>query len=726
MNVTGLSSLIANTSPVAGVIISVALMLFSGFAMTRLTKLARLPNVTGYILAGILIGPYVLNLVPQRIIDGTDFLSDIALAFIAFSTGEFFKLSVLKKSGMKVVWITIFEAVLASVFIFILTFLVLRLELAFSIVLSALASATAPASTMMTIRQTGAKGDFVDTLLQVVALDDVVGLVLYSIAISVALASLSGASGFSFETLGKPVLLNLLVLALGSAFGLFMKLLMPQKRSKDNKLIISVALLFAFCGVCALLDISPLLGCMMMGTVYTNIADDDKLFKQLNYFSPPILLLFFVRSGMSFQLDALVSSSGDLNGVPLLVIGVSYFLVRILGKYVGAWLGCRLVKKDKLVRNYLGLALIPQAGVAIGLAALGARTLGGTMGSDLQTIILASSVLYELIGPGCAKLALYLSRSYSTRLEDVAAVEEVTETGERKSDVQLLIERIQKIQSELPALDNDISEEEAAFTEAAEEQLAQTQAQRRFFYLRRRHMKTDWIAGLLGPWSAELAPGSILLRLALSMALAAIIGCERSSKRHSAGLRTFILVSLAGTATMLIDQYLMELLPVTIPVLSAAAVIGITTISANSILFSSKNQIKGLTTSVGLWCCGIVGLALGAGLYTLALVLFLALLCSMSGLPALETHLKDRSNHFEVHLELKNKLDLPGFVSTVRALGIRIDDIESNPAYLNSGLSVFTVSFTVSSAELKQYKKHGEIIEALRSLDYVYYIEEMN
>jgi Kef-type K+ transport system membrane component KefB len=264
-----------------------------------------------------------------------------------------------------------------------------------------------------------------------------------------------------------------------------MKLLMPQKRSKDNKLIISVALLFAFCGVCALLDISPLLGCMMMGTVYTNIADDDKLFKQLNYFSPPILLLFFVRSGMSFQLDALVSSSGNLNGVPLLVIGVSYFLVRILGKYAGAWLGCRLVKKDKLVRNYLGLALIPQAGVAIGLAALGARTLGGTMGSDLQTIILASSVLYELIGPGCAKLALYLSRSYSTRLEDVAAVEEVTETGERKSDVQLLIERIQKIQSELPALDNDISEEEAAFTEAAEEQLAQTQAQRRFFYLRR-------------------------------------------------------------------------------------------------------------------------------------------------------------------------------------------------------------------------------------------------
>ena len=482
-----LQQTLAQLPQVPTVIISVALMLFSGFLLTRITKLLRLPNVTAYIVAGILIGPYCLNLVPQRIIDGTDFLSDIALAFIAFSTGEFFKLSVLRRNGMKVVWITIMEAVLASVVVFVLTYWVLGLELAFSIVLAALASATAPASTMMTIRQTGAKGDFVDTLLQVVALDDVVGLVLYSVAISVALASMQGAEGFTFGTLAKPILLNLLVMGLGCIFGLFMKLLMPSKRSTDNKLIISIALLFSFCGVCALLDVSPLLGCMAMGTVYTNIAENDKLFKQLGYFSPPILLLFFVHSGMSFQLDALVSAEGALNGIPLLVIGASYFVARILGKYLGAWLGCWMVGKDKLVRNYLGLALIPQAGVAIGLAALGARTLGGDMGSDLQTIILASSVLYELIGPGCAKLALYLSKSYSTRLEDVAPVEEVTQTGQRKSDVQLLIERIQKIQKELPEHEAAMamSEEEAAFTEAAEEHLAQTQVQRRYFFMRR-------------------------------------------------------------------------------------------------------------------------------------------------------------------------------------------------------------------------------------------------
>ena len=199
---------IQSEQPVASIIISVALMLIAGFLLTRVTKLLRLPNVTAYIVAGILIGPYCLNLVPQRFIDGTSFLSDIALAFIAFSTGEFFKLDVLKKNGMKVVWITVFESVLASLLVFVLTFFILHMDLAFSIVLSALASATAPASTMMTIRQTGAKGDFVDTLLQVVALDDVVGLVLYSVAISIALASLSGSQGFSFQTIGKPILMN--------------------------------------------------------------------------------------------------------------------------------------------------------------------------------------------------------------------------------------------------------------------------------------------------------------------------------------------------------------------------------------------------------------------------------------------------------------------------------------------------------------------------------------
>ena len=147
-----------------------------------------------------------------------------------------------------------------------------------------------------------------------------------------------------------------------------------------------------------------------------------------------------------------------------------YFLVRILGKYTGAFAGCWITGKPNTTRNYFGLALIPQAGVAIGLAALGARTLGGSMGSALETVILASSVLYELIGPACAKLSLYLSKSYTNKLEEIAPVEECLPEGEKKTDVEILIERIQKIQAELAREEEKDNEEEKAFTEAAEEQ----------------------------------------------------------------------------------------------------------------------------------------------------------------------------------------------------------------------------------------------------------------
>lgn len=461
---------VMETNSVATVIISIALMLFLGFSMSRLTKRLRLPNVTAYIVVGILIGPFCLNLVPATVIDGMDFLSDIALAFIAFSTGEFFKLSTLKKNGMKVVIITVLEACLATVVVFIVTYCILGVDLGFSIVLAALASATAPASTVMTIRQTGAHGDFVDTLLQVVALDDVVGLIEYSVAISLALSVSLGSASVGATGILKPIGINLGVLLLGGLFGLFLKLLMPKKRSKDNRLIISVSLIFAFCGICALLDVSPLLGCMSMGTVYINITNDEKLFKQLNYFTPPILLLFFVRSGLSFRLDALVNNSTAVGNTPLLVIGVVYFVVRIVGKYAGAFLGCLITGKPKEVRNYLGLALIPQAGVAIGLAALGARTLGGETGVALETVILSSSVLYELVGPACAKLSLYLSKSYSNKIEDIVPVEELDECGKPISAVELLIQRIQVIQAELPH--NTVSEEEQAFLEAAEDQIA--------------------------------------------------------------------------------------------------------------------------------------------------------------------------------------------------------------------------------------------------------------
>lgn len=402
-----------------------------------------------------------------------EFVSDIALAFIAFSIGEFFKLDTIKKNGLKIVVLTIFEALMASIVVFIVMYFILHLNLAFSIVLAALASATAPASTIMTIRQTKAKGDFVDTLLQVVALDDIVSMVAYSIAISVALAS-SGGNGLSFAIVGLPIIKNIACLLIGVGLGFLLALLMKVKHSSDNRLIIVIAILFLFCAIGSLLDVSPLLGCMIIGMVYINVTKDEKLFLQVNYFSPPILLLFFVSSGLKFNLSTLFSGTSAISTLPLWIIGLVYFATRIIGKYSGAYLGCLTVKKKKEVRNYLGLALIPQAGVAIGLAALGARTLGGEVGDSLQTIILASSVLYELVGPACAKLSLYLSKSYSNKLEDVTDVTETKPDGTTKTQAELLIERIQEIEKQNKQYVPQETKEENAFNEAGEEELEET------------------------------------------------------------------------------------------------------------------------------------------------------------------------------------------------------------------------------------------------------------
>ncbi len=237
---------------------------------------------------------------------------------------------------------------------------------------------------------------------------------------------------------------------------------------------------------------------------------------------------------------------------------------------------------------------------------------------------------------------------------------------------------------------------------------------------------SDPIGNLLGEWSLGVNVYSMLLRVVLSLVLSAIIGCERSSKRHAAGFRTFILVSLASTVAMLLDVYLVERYGSGLYVISAASVIGIAILSANSILFSSRSQIKGLTTSVGLWTCGILGLIIGAGMYVFTIIVFVATISCLSLFPSIERYLKNRSNHFEVHLELKNIRYLQDFVTTIRELGMRIDDIESNPAYANSGLSVYSVSISIGSDELKKYKTHEEIIKALATLDYVYHIEEMN
>ncbi len=244
-------------------------------------------------------------------------------------------------------------------------------------------------------------------------------------------------------------------------------------------------------------------------------------------------------------------------------------------------------------------------------------------------------------------------------------------------------------------------------------------------------INTDLIAKYLGSWAEEINIYSTILKIFLAIFLSAIIGFERSSKRHAAGLRTFILVTLTSCIAMIIELYILNdvsngLINIGLTlIMSSAVIVAVSIISSNTILYSSRNQIKGLTTATALWGCAIFGLLIGTGEYTIVLIFFIVYLIILSGFPSIEIYLKNRSNHFEIHLELKNSLNLQNFISTIRQLGLRVDDLESNPAYVNSGLSVYTISVSIIKKELKQYKTHKEIIEALKSIDYIYHIEEI-
>ena len=388
-------SILSSLSETTCVLLSLSIMLFAGFAMTRVTKRLHLPNVSGYIIAGILIGPNVLNIIPKAMLPHMAFVSDIALMFIAFGVGRFFQRETLGAMGGKVLIITLMESVLSGVIVTFFLIAVFRLSWQASLILGAIATATAPASTMMTIRQYKAKGEFVNILLQVVALDDAVCLLVFGVA--TAVVEVSGTGSISTADVVLPLVWNVVAIFAGYLCGLGLNALMVDSRTRANRLILAVAMLLGLSGLCSIVNISPLLACMVLGATYINHKKEKKLFKQVDHFSPPIMTLFFVLSGMNLDLTQLRTVG---------VIGVGYFLIRIAGKYLGAYLGCMMTGTDRKTRNWLGMALIPQAGVSIGLATLTGRILAGPAAQLVNTIILSSAVLYELIGPASAKLAL--------------------------------------------------------------------------------------------------------------------------------------------------------------------------------------------------------------------------------------------------------------------------------------------------------------------------------
>ena len=400
------------------ILLSLSIAILSGLMLSRLAKKLKLPAVTAYLVAGILIGPYFLGrlgvkgigFISMENVEYYSLLCDAALGFIAFSIGNEFRLGQLKKTGRQATVIGIFQAVVATLLVdaaligmhFIMPD---KLSLPSAIVLGAIASATAPAATLMVVRQYKAKGPLTDILLPIVALDDAVGLVLFAISFGVAKALIAGhvdIIGVIFE----PILEVALSLLLGALMGFLFTYCERFFHSRSKRLSISVAFVFLTVAISMLefdvfgvhIAFSSLLACMMLGTIFCNICDfSAELMDRLDRWTAPLFIIFFVLSGAELELSVFTDGA-------IVLIGVVYIISRSLGKYSGAYASAKATKCDDHIVKYLGVTLLPQAGVALGMA-LKASTLGSD-GHIIRNITLFAVLIYELIGPMMTKIAL--------------------------------------------------------------------------------------------------------------------------------------------------------------------------------------------------------------------------------------------------------------------------------------------------------------------------------
>lgn len=401
------------------ILLSLSIALFGGLMLSRLAKLLQLPAVTAYLVAGILIGPFCLGKIG---VDGLGFTSmenvesfsilcDVALGFIAFAIGNEFRLSQLKKIGKQATIIGIFQAVFTTIVVDIVLIslhLIMpdKFPLPAAIIMGAVASATAPAATLMVVRQYKAKGPVTDVLLPVVALDDAVGLVLFSVSFGVAKALIAGQVSIIGIIL-EPLIEVVLSIGLGAIVGYVFTFCERFFHSRSKRLAMSVAFVLLTVGVSNLsfsigsvhVAFSPLLACMMLGTVFCNICDfSEQLMDRLDGWTAPFFILFFVLSGA--ELDLSVVTDGLI-----VLIGVVYIVFRCVGKYFGARLSSTMVKSDANIKKYLGITLFPQAGVALGMA-MKAGALSGGIGMIVSNLTLFSVLIYEIVGPFLTKIAL--------------------------------------------------------------------------------------------------------------------------------------------------------------------------------------------------------------------------------------------------------------------------------------------------------------------------------
>lgn len=379
-----------------------AVAMAAGLALSRLMKLINLPNVTGYLIAGILVGPYVLNLINNESISSLKIITSTALGFIAFSIGGEFKLVYLKKLGKSILIITIVQALVTVILVLCAMLLIpgeRSVRLPRALLLGAISAATAPAATLLVVRQYKAKGPVTDTLLPVTAFDDAVGLMIFSVCFALAKVFAVGGSLTVQAVLWDPLREIGLSLLVGGGLGAIIALLMKFFKSNANRLCIVLAAVFACVALSDLWGLSSLLTCMMLGAVLANMRRDSlNILALADDWTPALFMLFFVLSGAELDFSILASVG---------LAGIVYILARSIGKYSGAYLGSHISKAEPTVKKYLGITLLPQAGVAIGMAQMVAASPDLTgVAPQVVTVALFATLVYELIGPVLTKLAL--------------------------------------------------------------------------------------------------------------------------------------------------------------------------------------------------------------------------------------------------------------------------------------------------------------------------------
>ena len=373
-----------------------AVALFLGLLFAKVVNFFKLPNVTGYLLAGLVAGPNFFNLLRSEITSQAAILTTIALGFIAFSIGNEFKISHIKKIGKRVIFITICESFGAIIFVS-LGLMLAGFDKAASLTLSAMAASTAPAATLLVVKQYKAKGPVTDNLLPVVAMDDAVGLITYSICVAFAKILIDTNAVLTIGIIINPLIKIFTSLLVGIVIGYVVSILHYKFNDKTSRLVLSISAVLLGLYLSEKFSLSQLLMCMAIGASFVNFRNDGiETIKIVEEFTPPIFLLFFVISGAELNISLLPKVG---------MYGIIYIVLRVMGKYVGTYFGSSIVKADKNVKKYLGLALVPQAGVAIGLSQMALKELP-QFGKELQAIILSATLVYELTGPIITKIAL--------------------------------------------------------------------------------------------------------------------------------------------------------------------------------------------------------------------------------------------------------------------------------------------------------------------------------